>query len=93
MDKKKVKKTDEVKSAPEPKAKRSTRKVPHEVFFQYMGHEFATHDILEKAKKEFIERGNKASSIKSIDLYIKPEENAAYYVINGGVDGGKVNLG
>ena len=38
--------------------------------------------MIEKAKKQFEAEGHRASSIKSIQVYLKPEEYAAYYVIN-----------
>ena len=31
--------------------------------------------------------GKKAADMKELKVYIKPEENAAYYVINGDVTG------
>jgi len=38
--------------------------------------------VIEKAKNEFVAEGHRASSIKSLQVYLKPEEFAAYYVIN-----------
>lgn len=35
--------------------------------------------------------GHRASSIKTLDLYVKPEDGAAYYVING-KETGKIEL-
>ena len=34
-------------------------------------------------KKAWTKSGKKVGDIKEMDLYIKPEENAVYYVING----------
>ena len=48
-----------------------------EVFIQYQGKE-----AIEKAKAEFVANGHRVSSIKSLQVYLKPEEYAAYYVIN-----------
>lgn len=31
--------------------------------------------------------GKKAADLKSVDLYVKPEENKVYYVMNGDVTG------
>lgn len=33
--------------------------------------------------KAWTSSGNKIGDIKTMDLYIKPEESAVYYVING----------
>ena len=53
-----------------------------EVFIQFQGQEAVVADVIEKAKKQFEADGHRASSIKSIQVYLKPEEYAAYYVIN-----------
>ena len=53
-----------------------------EVFIQYQGREAVVADAIEKAKAEFVADGHRVSTIKSLQVYLKPEENAAYYVIN-----------
>lgn len=53
-----------------------------EVFVQYQGNEAVIADVVEKAKGEFLAVGHRVSSIKSLQVYLKPEEFAAYYVIN-----------
>lgn len=53
-----------------------------EVFVQYQGKEAIIADVVEKAKGEFVATGHRVSSIKSLQVYLKPEEFAAYYVIN-----------
>ena len=53
-----------------------------EVFVQYNSHELRTTDIIEKAKKDFVSRGHNITDIKEIQVYIKPSDNAAYYVVN-----------
>ncbi len=60
-----------------------------EIILQFAGKDIKTDDILNAAKKAYAE-SNKAA-IKSITLYVKPEDNAAYYVVNGDITG-KVNL-
>ena len=45
-------------------------------------------DVLENVKKIWTEEmGKKEKDLKDVKIYIKPEENAAYYVINGDVTG------
>lgn len=72
------------------KAKKTTRTakktekeplVP-EVYIQYQGREAIVAEAVEKAKAEFVADGHRVSSVKSLQVYLKPEENAAYYVIN-----------
>lgn len=53
-----------------------------EVFVQFAGEEFAVEEVMEKAKAAYVAEGHRASAIKSVRLYIKPEERKAYYVIN-----------
>lgn len=53
-----------------------------EVFVQYSHHEIRTTDIIERAKQDYVSKGNKPSSIREIQVYIKPSDNAAYYVVN-----------
>lgn len=54
---------------------------------QYAGKEFDLVAIEENVKKAWEAEGHRAKSIKKLDIYIKPEEYAAYYVINGKKDG------
>ena len=53
-----------------------------EVFIQYSSHELRAADIIDRAKQDFVSKGNKLSDIKEIQVYIKPSDNAAYYVVN-----------
>lgn len=47
-------------------------------------HEVAQEELLRRIVEKWCkENGKKESSIKEFDVYIKPEDNAAYYVING----------
>ena len=38
--------------------------------------------LIANNKKVWVEAGNKVGDIKTLDLYIKPEEEAVFYVIN-----------
>ena len=51
-------------------------------YIQYGAEEADLSAIEEAAKAAFIAEGHRASTIRELKLYIKPEENAAYYVIN-----------
>ena len=77
------------------------RKVPSEAFYASVeearallaktvyGEMAGEKEIIASVKKAWTKSGRKVGEIKSIDLYIKPEEGAVYYVING-VDTGAV---
>lgn len=69
--------------------KKATAK-KEEVYVQFAGREFDAMKIVADAKAAFkAAQGRKA--VKSCQVYIKPEENAADYVINGDFTG-KVEL-
>ena len=53
-----------------------------EIFIQYGAMEWKTSEMMERVKAACAADGHRASSIKSINLYVKPEEKKAYYVIN-----------
>lgn len=61
------------------------------VCIQYAGREFDLAAIEESVKKAWEAEGHRAKSIKKLEIYIKPEEPAAYYVINSKKDG-RINL-
>ena len=52
------------------------------VYVQYLGREFDTNELLAQVKEAYIAAGSPAGAVKTISLYVKPEDNAAYYVIN-----------
>ena len=51
------------------------------VFIQLGFTEIVVNDVVEKALNAYKQEGNKTKA-KDIKVYIKPEENAAYYVVN-----------
>ena len=92
----------EAKKAEEPKketakkapAKRTTAKdIKTSVVVQFAGKEVTEKDLIAAVKKAYTKKGNKVGDIKTIEIYVKPEESAAYYVVNGeGSDDYKVTL-
>ena len=56
---------------------------------EYYGKQVEEKDMIAAVKKAWTKSGRKIADIKTIDLYIKPEEGAVYYVING-IDTGAV---
>ena len=58
------------------------------VNLQFAGKEYKAEDFEKMAKDVWqYDLGNKAADLKSVDLYVKPEENKVYYVMNGDVTG------
>ncbi len=69
--------------------KAETKDAKAEVVLQFAGAEFKMAAVLEAAKKDYA--ANNTAALKTITLYVKPEDGAAYYVANGDITG-KVNL-
>lgn len=63
----------------------------NEVFVQYEDHEIRTSDLLERAQTDYISKGHRAVDLHEFQIYIKPGDNAAYYVVNHH-DTGKINV-
>lgn len=53
-----------------------------DVFVQYGSVEVKAKDIVAKIKNLYSESGKNVDDIDTLKVYIKPEENVAYYVIN-----------
>ena len=78
------------KTAPKKTTKKAATKV--EYFLQFGGKEFTDKDIYQEVKNVWTkELKNKVGDMKSVQIYVKPEEEAAYYVINGETTG-KIDL-
>lgn len=80
--KKEVAKKPEIEKKP---TRRSAIKTS--LYIQFDGNEVESNSIMDQVKKIWTLMGNKVSTIKSIDIYVKPEENTTYYVINDDVSG------
>ena len=52
------------------------------IFVEYYGKQLEDKAIVATVKKVWMDAGHKVGDIKTMDLYIKPEEAAVYYVIN-----------
>ncbi len=76
-------KKETVKKAP---AKKTV--VKEVVNFQFSGKSYTSEDLLKICKDVWkYDLNGKEADFKSVELYVKPEENTAYYVINGDVTG------
>lgn len=81
--------TEEAKDVVVKAAKAPAKKpLKESVYLQYMGKEIDKDDIVKRVKEVWTkEMKKKIGDIHTLTLYIKPEENMAYYVINGEVTG------
>ena len=53
-----------------------------ELVIQYGVMEWKGAELMERANAAYAAEGHRISSIKSLSLYVKPEERKAYYVVN-----------
>jgi len=58
-----------------------------EVYLQAGGAEWNISDCKDRAVAAYVAEGHRASSVKKLVIYLKPEEGKAYYVINDDVNG------
>ena len=89
-----VRKTAAKAAAPAEKPAAKTERVKktpaktQEIYVQYMGKEILDKDLVDKVKEIWTkDMGNKVKDLIDLKIYVKTEENAAYYVINGDVTG------
>lgn len=57
-------------------------------YVEFYGQQIDQADLIKEAKSIWTKSGKKAADLKSLDLYVKPEEYKAYYVFNGDENGG-----
>lgn len=77
-----------VKKTPAKKTTAKKQEIKETVYLQYLGKEINKEDVLKKVKENWTKvHKKKIGDIKSVTLYLKPEENAAYFVINGDITG------
>ena len=72
-------------------AKKAAAKAVTVITLEFGDYTTVMSTVEEKVKAQIVAEGVKASAIKSLNIYVKPFENAAYYVVNGDVTG-KVDL-
>lgn len=78
-------KKEAVEKKEAPAAKKATKEIVH---VQFAGKSYTTEDLVQSAKDVWkYDLNQKPADFKTVELYVKPEENLAYYVINGDVTG------
>ena len=70
------------KNAPKEKAERVEN-----IFLQVGGREWNTAQLRDQAVAAYAAEGHRASGIKRLELYVKPEDGKAYFVINEKFEG------
>lgn len=67
--------------------KEYTKLALKETYIQVAGNEYKETEILKKVEESFLAAGHKITAMKNLQLYVKPEDGAAYYVVNGEITG------
>ena len=77
------------KKETEPKAAKTTKAAASQKIVLQLGGkgDLSMEDIINRVKDAYAAEGHSAASVKNIEVYIKPEENMAYYVIDGYASG------
>ena len=76
--------TDVEKTGQETKKPVKTAKKEEKIFVEFGGRQILANDVAESAKAHYKALFEKENGVlKTLELYIKPEENVAYYVANG----------
>lgn len=88
----KVSKTKASAKKKETVKKEISSKINVSTYIQYLGKEIEQNQLVEKVKANWMDQGNDAKAIKNLELYVKPEEGAVYYVVNGIPDSGKIDF-
>ncbi|MCI8751771.1 MAG: hypothetical protein HFH66_10470 [Lachnospiraceae bacterium] len=78
----------------EAKASNNTNTIQHKLYIQYNELEFSDELMFEAAINDYCNAFNQdKSSVQSVNLYVKPQEGKAYYVINNdGEKSGAIEL-
>lgn len=77
-----VKKETEKKTPVKKAAEKKAAVVKEEIFVQFGNQEVYAADVVERVKNAYIAEGHTAESVETVRVYIKPEENMIYYVVN-----------
>lgn len=66
-------------------------KMKQQMVLQFDGQEADLYAIEANIKQAWKDAGRKVNEIASLDIYVKPQECAAYYVVNNEIEG-KIDL-
>lgn len=86
--KKETAKKETAKKAPAKKPAAKKAELKSEISVQFSGKSYSQEDLLKIAKDVWkYDLKQKAADLTSIELYVKPEENMVYYVMNKEITG------
>ena len=62
------------------------------VVLQYLGKEIPYSELVDRAVDAWKAAGKDEAALKEVKVYVKPEENKAYYVLNDGEEIGSFDI-
>lgn len=57
------------------------------IVIQYQGRERSSDNLLNLIKQDALNKGIKEEEIAQLDVYVKPEEQSVFYVVNNDLSG------
>lgn len=81
------KKAEKAEKKTEKKTSAKPAQKVEEVFLQFGGEEWNVAQLKQAAQDAYVAEGHRASTIKKLSVYVKPEERKAYYVVNDKITG------
>ena len=75
-------KKDQKAPAKKPRAPKAPVQKTQKVFIQFGGMEWEVDSLLEQVKAAYVAQGHRASTIRDLNVYVKPEDGKAYYTVN-----------
>ena len=86
-----VKAAEEKAEVKKPRAAKAAAKPEIKATIEFGGKNTTIESIVDSIKEAYKNEGN-TDAIKTLDVYIQPENDVAYYVINGVEEGKSVNF-
>ena len=78
-----TKKVEKAKTTVKTAAKKTVKEpAKTEFIVEFQGNAASVANLEDKVKAQFVAEGHRAGCIKTLNIYIKPEDYKAYYVIN-----------
>lgn len=62
-------------------------KIKQQTVLQFNGQEFDLDAVEANVKQDWKDKGNKVTDIKTLSIYVKPEDAKVYYVANEEIEG------
>lgn len=85
VEKKAATKTTAKKTTTTKRTKKTVR--TESILLQYLGKEIDTAEIMKLVTEHYVAEGHSEAEITDVKVYVKPEEDMAYYVINDSISG------